>query len=99
MKMIKRFWKRIKASWKKLKEKIFGKQYTKKEIFEHLFNWIIKNQPADLTITCICGNKLTHHDLKTEFAKDYVHFMWYCSRDNMTTEKIYSYEMEEIKNM
>lgn len=97
---MKKLWERIKAFFKKIKDrwKELRRIPTREEIFNHLFDWIVKNQPADLTITCICGNKLTHHDLKTEFAKDYVHFMWYCKRDNMTTEKRFTHEMEEIKN-
>lgn len=96
--MIKKIITRIKTLWQKIKEKIFGKPLTREEIFEGLFQHVLKTDPMYLTITCICGNKLTFRDLETKFAKDYVHFLYYCKRDNITTEKRYNYLLEEIKD-
>ena len=61
--------KKIKYYWIKFLKFIFKRWIpeppTREEIFEHLFQHVIKTDPMYLTITCICGNKLTTKDTKS----------------------------------
>ena len=61
MKMIKQIWKRIKAFFKKIKNrwKELRRIPTDKEIFEHLFNWICDKRPEHLEYICpVCGARI-----------------------------------------
>jgi len=93
--MIKRIWKKLKIYWKKLKDKF--RKPTKKEVFEHLFNWICENRPRFYTHQCLCGCMLTSQNItEKQYAKNHVWILWDCPKCFLRTEKIYDYEMKEL---
>lgn len=98
MKMIKRFWKRIKASWNKFKIYLIGEPPTNQEIFEAIFDYVLNNKPHVMSVHCHCGSVLSIYDIEKHFNNNYVHVLYHCKKCNCTTEKRFTYNMEEIKN-
>jgi len=96
--MIKKIKDKIKHYLNRFIEKIFGKQYTDKEGYEKIFNWVLNNKPHIMSETCLCGNVLTIYDVEKHFARDYVHILYYCKKCNCTTERRYSYLLELLKD-
>ncbi len=97
---MKRLWNRIINYFKNLKNKWkeLRRVPTKKEIFEHLFEWICLNRPRYFTMPCHCGSMLTAQDIhEKQYAKDFVWLFWDCSRCNMRIEKRYNFDGLEIK--
>ena len=97
---MKRLWNRIKTYFVNLKNKWneLRRVPTKKEIFEHLFEWICVNRPRYFAMSCHCGSMLTAQDIhEKQYSKDFVWLFWDCSRCNMRIEKRYKFDGTEIK--
>ena len=96
--MIKQIWKKIKTFFKKFKIYLIGEQPTKEEIFNAIFDYVLKNEPHVMSEHCLCGSVLSIHDVEKHYARDYVHILYYCKKCNCTTEFRYSYNMELLKD-
>ena len=96
--MIKKIISKIKNIWMKLKEKIFGKPVSKKEIFMALYEHIKKNHPQNLVQTCHCGNFLNHKNIDIQFNNNFVWVIFQCEKCNQNLERRYDYTWNRLKD-
>ena len=96
--MIKRIIEKIKEYWKRFKEYLIGKQYTRKEIFLGLYDYIKINHPLDLAQTCHCGNFLNHKNIDIQFNNSFVWVIFQCEKCNQNLERRYDYEWNLLKD-
>lgn len=96
--MIKKILEKIIYYWKKLKELLIGKQYTREEIFLGLYDYIKINHPLDLAQTCHCGNFLNHKNIDIQFNNSFVWVIFQCEKCNQNLERRYDYEWNLLKD-
>jgi hypothetical protein len=96
--MIKRIITKLKNLWIKFKEKIFGKKYTKQEIFLGLYEYIKVNHSDELNMQCLCGCFLNYQNIEMQFCKDFVWIIHDCPKCRMRNQRRYDYEFTRLKD-